>query len=170
MRQIIVILLAAAMAFLPSLPQAHAGGKKAPKFSVSFHIQTHQGEGPKMVFKQLVAGQERWFRIIPEITTKDVQAYRTFASEIGDFGLELQLNDRARKRLFTFSSTNIGKWLLAQANGRVVDGVKIDQPIRDGRIVIWKGISAQEVRALEGTLPYIGETPAQFKARKKASR
>lgn len=169
MRQILTLVLVTLAAFAAA-PLAEASGKKAPKSKVSFHVETEPGEGRNVIFEQMVAGEKKVFRIIPEITTSDIVAYRTFPSETGDFGIEFQLNDRARKRLYSLSSTHQNKWLVAQANGRVVDAVIIDRPVQDGRIVIWKGISPQEVKALEGTLPYIGETPAQFKQRKKSLR
>ena len=37
------------------------------------------------------------------------------------------------------TNANQGRWMIAQVNGRVVDGVLIDKQIGDGFIVIWKG-------------------------------
>lgn len=144
-----------------------AGGKKAPSSTVSFHLEGGAGDGPKMVFPQMVAGQNRHFRITPELTHNQVVAFSSFPSETGDYGLVLQLNKTGRQRLYSVSAANNGKWLIAQANGRVVDAVTIDQAVSDGYIVIWKGISGPEIKALELSIPRIGDDKKEWKKRVK---
>ena len=75
-----------------------------------------------------------------------------------EYGLLFQLKDPAKRRLNALSLTNQGKYLLAQVNGRVVDGVLIDKPVDDGLIVIWKGITSDEVKMFDKVLPRIGDT------------
>lgn len=145
----------------------YGAGEKAPKSTVSFHLESDGGEGPKMVFPQLVAGTERHFRFTPEITTTQVVAFRPFPSDRGDYGMVLQLNQVGKNRLASTTAANVGKWMIAQANGRVVDGVVIDQAVTDGLIVIWKGISLPEVRVLETMIPRIGEDRKAWKKRVK---
>ena len=159
MRLLLILLLAA----LPAL----AGGGKAPTSTVSFHLEGGAGDGPKMVFKQLVAGKQRHFRYTPEITHKQVAAFHPFQSEAGDFGVALQLNKIGRQRLYTFSTQHSGKWLAAQVNGRVVDAVIIDKGVTDGFIVIWKGISDPELQALELAIPRVGQSKEEWKKRVK---
>ncbi len=144
-----------------------AGGKRTPTSSVSFHLEGGAGDGPKMVFPQMVAGEERYFRKTPEIAQNQVVAFSSFASEIGDYGLVLQLNRVGRQRLNAVSASNNGKWLIAQANGRIVDAVQIDRAVSDGLIVIWKGISGPEIKGLELMIPRIGDDKKAWKARVK---
>ena len=47
--------------------------------------------------------------------------------------------------------------LLAMTNGRPVDMVEIDQPVDDGFIVIWKGITEADIRLYDDAVPRIGE-------------
>ncbi len=120
-----------------------------------------------MVFSQVVAGQDRYFRKTPEITHNQIVAFSSFPSEIGDYGLVLQLNSVGTRRLNSISAANNGKWLIAQANGRIVDAVQIDRAVSDGLIVIWKGISSPEIKGLELMIPRIGDDKKAWKARVK---
>lgn len=149
-------------AFSPAL---EASGKKKMKATVSFHIETDSNDNPKMIFPQMANGQTRHFRRIPEVSSKDIESFSPFPSEVGgDYGIVFKLKDHASKRFSAITNANQGKWLIAQLNGRVVDGVFIDQPINDGNIVIWKGATLADVAILDEDLPRIG---AEGKKKKK---
>ena len=149
-------------------PHGTAGGKAGEMGMVTFHLETDEGASPKMVFPQMDEGKQRLFLRNPEISFKDMVAFSPFPSGNGDeYGLVFQLKDPAKRRLNALSLTYQGKYLLAQANGRVVDGVVIDKPVDDGLIVIWKGITTDEVKLFDKVLPRIGDT-GKKKAKKKA--
>lgn len=134
-----------------------SGGKAGETGMVTFHLETEAGENPKMVFSMMDGKKERFYRRMPEFTMKDFVAFSPFPSGEGDlFGLVFQLKDAARRRLNAMSMTYQGKWLLAQANGRVADGVLIDKPVDDGLLVIWKGITLEEVKMFDKVLPRMG--------------
>ena len=140
------------------LPLVNAGGKRDQMAGISFHIETDPGENPKMVFNQFVAGQQRVFRRVPEVSAKDIAAFNPFPSRDGEgFGLLLQLKPGARNRIAGITTANNGRWLIARVNGRIVDGVIIDKEITDGQLVIWKGVAPSEVKAMDKILPRIGE-------------
>ena len=65
------------------------------------------------------------------------------------------------------SAANQGKFLLVMVNGSVRDAVLIDKPVTDGLLVIWQRIGLAEVRAADGLMPRIGETPKDWKLRLK---
>ncbi len=137
---------------------AFAGGKKENKASVSFHMQTEASDNPKMIFPQMTNGQTRYFRRSPDFITKDVVSFSPFPSEFGgDYGLLLKLKGNASNRLDALTNLNQGKWLLAQINGRVVDGVLIDKQVTDGVLVIWKGVTLADIAIFDEELPRIGE-------------
>ena len=140
-------------------PAVMAGGKAEVKASVSFHIETEANDNPKMIFSQMTNGQLRYFRRMPEIYTKDVVAFNTCPADGGgeDYGLVFQLTDNAARRLAAITNANQGRWLLAQINGRVVDGVLIDTQINDGFLVIWKGATLADINVFDKTLPRIGQ-------------
>jgi len=140
-----------------------AGGKAETKASLSFHMETDAGDNPKMIFPQLVDGQTRYFRRMPEITSKDVISFSPFPSEADDYGIVFRLADHAGKRLAAITNMNQGRWLAAQINGRVVDGVLIDKQIDDGLVVIWKGASLADIKMLDASLPRIGQEGAKKK-------
>jgi hypothetical protein len=156
-RSLFVLLLSATAGLLP-LP-ALAGGKINDKTAVSFHVETDTNENPKMIFPLPVDGRTRYFRRLPDITTKDIQAFRPFPSGDGaTYGVLFELKEHAARRLSAVSAANPERWLAAMANGRGVDAVFIDKQITDGKLVIWKGLSALEIQQLDKLMPRIGET------------
>lgn len=153
----LVRLLTLIMVFCTAM-SALAGGKKQEIAGFAFHLETQPGENPKMVFNQFVSGQERVFRRVPEISTKDVVAFNPFPSQDGQgFGVLLKLKQGAANRLAGVTAANTGKWMIARVNGRIVDAVRIDQQITDGEMVIWKGMSQAEISGMDKKLPRIGE-------------
>lgn len=136
---------------------AWASGKKEVA-RVSFHIETEGTDNPKMIFPHEIFGNQRYFRRLPEVSSNDFMAYSPFPSEDqASYGAVFQLKDNSRRRLAAVTSVNIGKWLVCQAFGRIVDGVMIDEVVDDGVIVIWRGLSLEEVQELDKALPRIGE-------------
>ena len=145
------------LALLTSLP-ALAGGKKQQMAGIAFHIETNPGNNPNMVFEQFVAGEQRVFGRVPEISAKDIEAFNPFPSQDGQgYGVLLKLKRNASNRLAALTADNVGRWMLARVNGRIVDGVIIDQQIGDGELVIWKGLSLAEIQGMDKKLPRIGE-------------
>jgi hypothetical protein len=95
---------------------------------------------------------------MPEISSKDFVAFNPFPSDDQTtYGILIQLKESAGKRLTAVTTANQGKLLVCQAFGRVVDGVMIDQPVNDRVIVVWKGLTLDEIRELDKTMPRIGE-------------
>lgn len=137
---------------------ACAGGNKGEAAKVSFHVETEGTDNPKMIFPHQVMGNQRFFRRIPEVSSKDFVAFSPFpAEDQASYGVVFQLKDNARRRLAAVTSVNQGKWLVCQAFGRIIDGVLIDAPVDDGAIVVWKNLSLDEIHLLDKSLPRIGE-------------
>lgn len=140
------------------VPVALAGGDKKEVARVSFHIETEATDNPKMIFPHDLYGQRKYFRRIPEVSSRDFVAFTPFpAEDQGSYGLVFQMKDPARRRLAAITAVNTGRWLVCQAFGRIVDGVMIDKAVDDGAVVVWQGISIEEVRLLDESLPRIGE-------------
>lgn len=145
------------MLVLVFAPVAFAGSKPDSKISLSFHMETDQNENPKMVFTQMDNGKARYFRRMPEITTKDVLSFSPFPAEGADgYGMVFRLKENAAHRFAAVSNVNQGRWLVAQINGRLVDGVLIDKPVNDGMLVIWKGATLNDVKLFDAAMPRIG--------------
>lgn len=137
---------------------AFAGGKKGEAAYVSFHIETEGTDNPKMITALEVMGQQRFFRRLPEVSSKDFVAFSPFPSEDqASYGAIFQLKDNARKRYAAVTNANQGRWLVCQAFGRVIDAVLIDATVDDGVIVVWKNFSLDEIQKLDEGLPRIGQ-------------
>lgn len=135
-----------------------AGGNKGPAVNISFHIETEASDNPKMIFPYEVMGNQRFFRRLPEVSSKDFVAFSPFpADDQASYGVILQLKDNARRRLAAVTQISSGKWLVCQAFGRIVDGVLVDDPVDDGVVVVWKGLTLEEIRQMDEALPRIGE-------------
>ena len=140
-------------------PAAFAGSKPDTKVSITFHIETDVNDNPKMIFSQQTNGQMRYFRRMPEINTKDVVSFNPFPSDAGgdDYGVVFKLKDNAAKRLAAITNNSQGRWLLAQINGRVVDGVLIDKQIDDGFLIVWKGATLADIHLFDAAMPRVGQ-------------
>lgn len=140
-------------------PSVSAGGKKNSKATISFHIETESTDNPKMIFPQLTNGQTRYFRRMPEVSTKDIVSFTPFPSDSGggDYGVVFVLKDNAAKRLSAITNASQGRWIVSQLNGRVVDGFLIDKQVDDGRIVIWKGVTLADTAILDESMPRTGQ-------------
>lgn len=145
------------MILLSLAPAVFAGGKKENKVSVTFHMETESTDNPKMIFPQLANGQTRYFRRLPDISTKDIVSFSPFPSEIGDgYGAVFKLKGNAASRLAALTNANQGRWMISQVNGRVVDGVMIDKQVDDGVVVVWKGLTLPDITLLDKELPRAG--------------
>ncbi len=139
-------------------PAVVAGGKPDIKASLTFHMETEGTDNPKMIFSQLVSGKVRFFRRMPEITTHDVLSFNPFPAEGSEgYGIAFKLNETAAKRFAAVTNVNQGRWMIAQMNGRVVDGVFIDQVITDGIVVVWKDVTLADIKVFDDSLPRIGQ-------------
>jgi len=148
----------AALVFVCLSGNAMAGGNKGKKVNISFHIETEASDNPKMIFPHEIMGNQRFFRRLPEVSSKDFVAFSPFPSDDqASYGVILQLKDNARRRLAAVTQISSGKWLVSQAFGRIVDSVLVEHPVNDGVIVIWKGLSIEEIGQLDETMPRIGE-------------
>ncbi len=150
------LLMSLVLAFAPG---ASAAGKKETKASVSFHMETDENDNPKMIFPQVVGGKTRYFRRMPEISTKDIQSFAPFPADGGggDYGVVFILKGNAAKRLQAITNINQNRWMLAQINGRVVDAVLIDKQVDDGRMVIWKEAMLADITLLDEAFPRVGQ-------------
>ena len=149
----------AALAMFAMCAPAVAGGNAEEDPMVTFHIETEHAENPQLVFPIEAGGKTRYFRRMPEIGTRDIQAFRPFPGDDGanTYGIIFQLKNNAAKRLHNITTANHGRMLLAMTNGRPVDMVRIDQPVDDGFIVIWKGVTEADIRLYDKAAPRIGE-------------
>lgn len=158
-----LLLFAVLLAGLPGF--CLAGGNKKQAVTLSFHIETEGADNPKMIFPHFVSGRERYFRRIPEVSSRDLLAFSPFPADDGaSYGVVFQLKGPATRRYAAVTNMSTGRWLLAQSNGRVVDAVLIDKPVEDGMIVVWKGITLEEIAEFDKLMPRIGQAKKKGKS------
>ncbi len=162
-RRTLLGLLAASLA----LPAASGMGKRPEKNRLTFHLEGDVSDGPKMVFPLQMGNKKRFFKKSPITFTKEITSLKHFRSEDGNYGATFTFNKAASSRIAALTTQNQGEWLVAMLNGRPVDGVYIDQPINDGRLVIWQGIKQVEIIRFEYAFPLTGESNKEWKTRLK---
>lgn len=140
-------------------------GKKPEKNRLTFHVQGDRTDGQKMVFPIPVGNKRLFFRKTPVTATKEIVSLKHFVAEDGTYGATFSFGKAAARRIAAITTGNQDKWLVAMLNGRPVDAVFIDQPVTDGRLVIWKGIKQGEIIRFEYAMPITGETREQWKER-----
>lgn len=144
-------------------PLAWAGGKKDVAPVISFHFESDATDNPKMIFQQAAGGKMRFFGRTPDVNSKDIAAFAPFPSDDGGYGVLFVLKEHAGKRLAALTNANQGRFILSILNGRVVDGVQIDKPVEDGKLVVWKGVTLADIALLDESLPRVGQDPKKKK-------
>ncbi len=165
MRWIIALLVSVTL-----LPSLHAMGKKPEKNRLSFHMQGQKSEGMKMVFPQAVYGKTIYFRRSAELIAKDLIAFSPFIGEDGSFGATFTLSKVAGQRFAAITTQNQRGWLIAMLNGRPLDAVLVDKPVRDSSVVVWQGLNREEVARFDMMIPRAGDTKEMWKVRKEVVR
>jgi len=160
-------ILAFVFAFI--LP-AGAMGPKIPNASVTFHIEGSKNDNPKMIFPYKAPGGMKYFERLPVCATKEIVSYKPFPAEDGSTGAVFTYNQVGANRLAARTTQSQGKWLMALINGTPTDVVLIDKPVRDGKIVIWKGLKQRDLDLIDLTIRREGVDAKTWKAQKKRIR
>jgi hypothetical protein len=145
--------------FILLAPLLISMGKKE-EFSITFHSQGSDTDMPKTIFPFVLDGRSLIFKILPEISQRNIAAYHSFPSPTGGNGLTLQLDFRGKQNLDLITRTRNGEYLLALVNGQPVDYVRIDQVVSNGMITIWQGVPDSVIAALAKKHPRITSSGA----------
>jgi hypothetical protein len=151
---------------------ASANGKKRPPISITFHLEANSLEGKKLSIPAETPMGTKYIQRSPSFTTKDFVAYYPFVSphENEMYGVTLQLGKAGAMRLKALSAANVGKYIVVNINGKVVDMFYVDREV-DGRVItIWRGVDPQILALVNPILPKIGENPKEWKKRLKEEK
>jgi hypothetical protein len=145
-----------------------AGGKSRGAY-IGFHPEGDEAEGPKFVRPDVVGGEQHFFRINPDLTIRHVDSFYAFLSEDGaTFGAILKLNAEGQRAHDVMVSTNLGKLTRTIVNGRAIDVLRVDRPRQnDGQIVIWKGLTLQDLELMEKKLKRLDPLGKEAQKKKK---
>lgn len=127
-----------------------------PKYQFSVHVQGSTTDMPRDVIEFPYQGQQFIFKKVPEFSQRSIAAFESFPSEDGvGNGLVLKLDTHGRNQLEAVTRTHQGELLLTIVNGVPVDIIQIDQPVADGKFVVWRGVSDETVEQMGKRLAHI---------------
>ncbi|MFM7181533.1 MAG: hypothetical protein ACKO2G_08730 [Verrucomicrobiales bacterium] len=139
-------------------------GDGKQKHTFAFHEEGAAADGPNKVFPYSVAGQEKFFRMTPTISHVDFEGFVPFRAEGGGFGAAFVLGRHGKLKLEQISTGRQGSSIVASVDMKPVDVMTVDKPIKDGVIVLWKGLGPEHIQYLEKELKIKvikGEEPAK---------
>ncbi|MGK0188887.1 MAG: hypothetical protein ACI9R3_004701 [Verrucomicrobiales bacterium] len=155
-RSILTILLAASLLPAFALPvSVNASGRKKGDFFVSFHVEGDKSEGERRVAEDVVNGRQVYFKRMPVVTHKDMRGYWPFPADDGTWGAAFKLSSSGQRRLNTAGLTERKRLMRVVVNMRKVDVLYIDEAPEDGMIVVWKGLTEEELKKLEKKMPQL---------------
>lgn len=127
-----------------------------PKYQISVHVQGSSTDMPRDIIQFPYQGRQFIFKKVAEFSQRSIAAFESFPSDDGvGNGLVLKLDTHGRNQLDTVTRTHQGELLLTIVNGVPVDIIQIDQPIADGKFVIWRGVSDETVEQMGKRLAHI---------------
>ena len=138
-------------------PDLARGGGRKGKFFISFHVQGDESEGKRRVEVETINGQTVYFSRTPVITHKQLDGYWPFPAEDGTFGAAFHLTTSGQRRLSTIGLTERGRLIRTVVNMRKVDVLYIDRPPEDNMIVVWKGLTDEDLKQIAKLMPQIGK-------------
>lgn len=123
-------------------------GARKPSLAISFHLEGQQLDGTKMVQPIKLGNPAKvyYFRRSPEMTQRHIKGYYPFLANDGSsFGAAFKLNESGSDALTTISTVSQGRKLLTVLNAEPVDYIVLNQPIRDGYVVVWGGLTKADL-------------------------
>lgn len=147
-------------------------GSQGPFAQVTFHTQTPLGESDNTIFPyRFKNGKVIHMRRVPDYVLSNVVSYQPFLSEKKtSYGGIFNLNDVGKKRLLHFSTQNQGLYMISIINGKVGEPVVIDRPISDGQLVVWDGLTQQDLQRLDTEIPRTDDEPGEWEERAKEAK
>lgn len=137
-----------------------SAGKKLQSTLVSFHVEGDETDNPRFVLPVKLGDEHRqyFFSRVPSFTDSDIQWFYPFVSEDGaSYGAAFRLKDHAAIELKGICLTNPGKLIGCRVVGAPFSAVMIDRPIDDGVIVVWSGISQQNLSDFRKKFPHVDD-------------
>ena len=127
-----------------------------PRYQISVHVQGSPTDMQRDIIQFPYQRQQFIFKKVAEFSQRSIAAFESFPSDDGvGNGLVLKLDTHGRNQLDTVTRTHQGELLLTIVNGVPVDIIQIDQPIADGKFVVWRGVSDETVAEMGKRLAHI---------------
>ena len=127
-------------------------GARKPKLSITFHLEGSQSDGAKMVqpIKLGNPPQIHFFRRAPEMSKRHIKGFYPFPANDGSgFGVAFKLNQSGSEALKVISTVYQGSKLMTVIDSEPVDFIVMNQPINDGYVVVWGGLTKSDLAKFE---------------------
>jgi hypothetical protein len=136
-----------------------AASKKAPDVTVRFHSEANPRDTDTFAVQVMLSNPPRQAFIskIPDISEKDIQAIYPFPAPDGSMGCAFKLDEHGRIALDSLSIEKRGQSVVATMNGRQVVDMQIDRRVSDGVITIQRGLTQEDIAALQKKFRIVGE-------------
>jgi hypothetical protein len=152
-----------------------AGNKTKGNF-VTFHLEGEESETEKFVTPVKLGSEYRqyFFRKMPAFSDKDIWWFYPFIAQDGQsFGVAFRLKDGKAEEFSGITVENQGKLFGTRVLDAPLQALIIDQPINDGVIVIWSGLSQDHLKAINSVIPHVdtlqGQSTPSFELPKTTS-
>lgn len=155
-RKTLTAILATGLLPALALPLSlHASGRKKGEFFVSFHVEGDKSEGKRRVAEDTINGRTVYFKRMPVVTHKDMRGYWPFPADDGSWGAAFKLSKSGVRRLNTAGLTERKRLMRVVVNMKRVDVLYIDKAPEDGMIVVWKGLTEEDLKKIEKMMPQL---------------
>ena len=132
-----------------------AAGRKKGEFFLSFHVEGDKSEGKRRVSDDTINGRTIYFRRTPVITHRHLNGYWPFLADDGSWGAAFRLTGTGQRRMNTVGLTERGRLMRVVVNMRLIDVLNIDKAPDDGMIIVWKGLTEDDLKKLEKQMPQL---------------
>lgn len=127
-------------------------GCQQKPYPIFFMGETPQG-GKGYSSKLVVGYQGRAYTRTPIITHEQIDSYHSFMSmQDGSYGVVFTVKPMWATRLYNETVGREGTLILPVVNGLAFQPVRVDGPIRDGKLVIWNGLNGYDLKQIARTI------------------
>jgi len=136
-----------------------AGGKSEP-FLISVHEEASAEDVPKFAtpVKLGADAKQYYFKRVASFTDEDIAYYYPFIAQDGQtFGVALKMKNKGAEGLKAYGTTHQGKLLGVRFAPGTFSAVYIDRPVDHGTIVIWSGLSKDQIKKIGKKFPHADE-------------
>lgn len=137
---------------------ALGAGSKVKGLVVTFHLEGQEEETNKFVTPIKLGSEHRqyYFRKMPAFSDKDIAWFYPFVAQDGSsFGAAFRLNDHKARELNGLTIANHGKLFGTRVLDAPLRAVIIDQPVDDGVLVIWDGLSKNHIQLIGSKISHV---------------
>lgn len=130
----------------------------SPKQALAtFHLQGNPAEGTDRMMSEVIGGREVYFLKQPLLTNRHFSSYWNFPADDGTNGVAFKLNLFGKRQLQGLTAMDKGKMIRSLINLRKVGVLRYDGIPTDGYMIVWSGITDDELLAIDETFDRIDD-------------